>query len=376
VERSGAPADELSKAQRLIETGSFEEAVSLLRGTVERHPADTDARLLLGTALALLPRRSEALEELAEAVRLRPDFAPAHHALGMAFARFVEPELARRAFEKAIALDPRFAQAHISLSLVLAQVGEADGAARHLEAALEIEGDSPAAAYAHYLRGLLYSEQERPEQAASAFVKAVALRPDYADAFLHLGLARRRLLDFEGSLAALRQAVRLSADSGQAHYELGKELLRAGEARLAIVHLRTAVRIKPEDTGALYNLARALRSGGQPEEAAQVAARLRGIRSRSAQAEQHAFEGSQLNNEGIERERSGKMHAAIERYASALELDPLNTVFRRNLGLALCRVGRWQEGIEELREVLRLDPNDGDATKALYIALENAQRKP
>jgi Flp pilus assembly protein TadD len=88
------------------------------------------------------------------------------------------------------------------------------------------------------------------------------------------------------------------------------------------------------------------------------------------------FRSAELNNEGLELERSGKLEAAMQRYSSALELDPLNTVFRRNLALGLCRQGRWEEGIQELQEVLRLDPNDEKATKALFIALDMAQRKP
>lgn len=374
--RAAAPAGELSRARNLIESGSFPEAVALLRATVERHPTDADARLLLGTALALVPRRSEALEELQATVRLRPGHAPGHHALGMALARFVEPEQARRAFEKAIELDPRFAQAHLSLALVLAQLHQLDAAIRHLETAVEIEGDSPIAANAHRLRGLLYREQDRPELAVAAFEKAVALRPDDPEAFLHLGLARRRLLDDKGAAAALREAVRLSPEDAQARYELGRDLLRAGEVRQAIVHLRAAVRLRPEDMAALYNLARALRTDGQRGEAEEVAARIREIRSRTEQAGQHAIRGSQLNNEGLELERAGKLDSAIDRYASALELDPLNTVFRRNLALALCRKGRWREGSQELGEVLRLDPNDAAATKALYIAQEMLARQP
>jgi tetratricopeptide (TPR) repeat protein len=288
----------------------------------------------------------------------------------------VEPERARQAFEKAIELDPRLAAAHVNLALVLAQVGQTDAAARHLEKAVQIEGDSPAAAYVHRLRGLLYSEQDRPERAVSAFEKAVALRPDDAEAFLHLGLARRRRLDFAGSLAALRQAVRLSPDSARAQYELGRELLRAGEAEPAAVHLGIAVRSVPDDKAALYALARALLMSGQPKEAEEVAARLRMVRSRAQQVDQHAFEASRLNNEGVELERAGSLQGAIERYASALEVDPLNTVFRRNLGLALCRAGRWGEGVAELREVVRLDPSDQDAAKALYVALEKAAKEP
>lgn len=376
AQRPDARAGELAKARKLVESGSFDDAVTLLRRIVERDPNDADARLLLGTALALLPRRSEALEELAAAIRLRPDFAPGHHALGMALARFVEPEQARRAFEKAIALDAHFARAHLDLALVLAQVGQVDGAARHLEKAIEIEADSPAAGYAHYLRGLLYSERDQAALAAAAFEKAAALRPEDGDIFLQLGLARRHLLDFGRSLTALRQAVRFSPGNAAAHYELGKELLRGGQARQAILHLRTATRLRPEDAAALYNLARALRAGGEPKEAEEVAGRLQRIRARSRQSEQHMFKASELNNQGIALEGSGRLEEALVRYGSALELDPLNTVFRRNLALALCRAGRWAEGVEELREVLRLDPGDEEAAKALYIAVEKVRRKP
>jgi len=44
-----------------------------------------------------------------------------------------------------------------------------------------------------------------------------------------------------------------------------------------------------------------------------------------------------------------------------------------NYALALCRVGRWRDGIAELREVLRVDPDNADAAKALYIAVDQAK---
>jgi hypothetical protein len=48
----------------------------------------------------------------------------------------------------------------------------------------------------------------------------------------------------------------------------------------------------------------------------------------------------------------------------------------RNYALALCRLGRWQDGVVELREVLRLDPDSADAANALYIAREQAKAQP
>jgi predicted Zn-dependent protease len=66
----------------------------------------------------------------------------------------------------------------------------------------------------------------------------------------------------------------------------------------------------------------------------------------------------------------------LEKYRAALELDPEHGGFRLNLGLALCRLGRWDEGIAEMREVVRRDPDNAEATKALYIAMEQQPKSP
>ena len=73
-------------------------------------------------------------------------------------------------------------------------------------------------------------------------------------------------------------------------------------------------------------------------------------------------------------EKSGDFRAALEKYRAALDLDPSDAVLRLNYGLALCRLGRWQQGVAELREVLRLDPNNAAAAKALYIALDEKDK--
>ena len=44
--------------------------------------------------------------------------------------------------------------------------------------------------------------------------------------------------------------------------------------------------------------------------------------------------------------------------------------------LALRRLGRWQDGVMELREVLRRNPNNADTAKALLIASEQTKAQP
>lgn len=377
VRRSGDPADsryqdEIGKARELVAKGSVDAAISLLRGIVKQDPGNADAHLLLGTALALVPKRSEAIAELRRAIELRPSFAPAYNTLGMTLGRFVELDAARRAFEKAIELDPQLAEAHVNLALVFAQRKEFALAADHLDRALEIQGSSPAAAYSHYLRGKIYNEQNLPAEAAREFEKTIDLRPNYAEAYLDLGSSRRKLSDNAGSQKAFRKAVELAPANPTARYRLGMQYLRNGKAAQAVEHLREALRSQPENRAVLYNLGRALRNTGQTDEAKIVEQKLREILRSGEKSRANALVASQLNIEGIEFEESGNLPAAIEKYTAALEMDPLHAGFRRNLALALCRIGQWNQGIAELREVLRQNPDDEEATKALYIALEKA----
>ena len=88
----------------------------------------------------------------------------------------------------------------------------------------------------------------------------------------------------------------------------------------------------------------------------------------------NAIQATQVNNEGVELEKSGKLASALEKYQTALDLDPFHRGFRRNLALCLCRMGQWDRGIAELKEVLRQNPNDEETTRALYIALEQAAK--
>src|SRR5690242_20159033 len=112
-----SPAD---TARRLLVAGNPRKAAEILRSIVASDPRNADARLLLGTALALQDLRAESLAQFQEAIRLQPDSAAAYNSLGMAQSHFLDTAAAREAFEKALALDPRLAEAHVNLSTILA----------------------------------------------------------------------------------------------------------------------------------------------------------------------------------------------------------------------------------------------------------------
>jgi Flp pilus assembly protein TadD len=362
----------LQRARDLLGKGSADEAASLLQRIVERDPHNAEAQLLLGTALALVPQRSKAIAALRRAIELRPDFAPGYNTLGMTLGRFGEPDAARQAFEKAVELDPRFAEARVNLSLVLAQRKEFSRAADHLAHAIAIQGRSAAAGYSHYLLGKVLNEQDQPQAAVQQFERAIELRPNDAEAYLDLALTQRKLSESSDFMVALKKAVELAPNNPTARYQLGKEYLSRGMPEKALVELREAARLQPRDRAVLYSLDRALLNSGRTQEAGLVEEELKEILQSANELRVRTLDATRLNNEGVELEKAGNLAAALEKYKGAVDLDPLHGGYRRNLALGLCRLGKWEQGITELREVLRQNPDDEEATKALYIALENA----
>jgi tetratricopeptide (TPR) repeat protein len=363
----------LERARELVSVGSFDKAEAMLRQTIAADPNNIEARVLLGTTLALRGVRGEAIEQLAEAVRLNPSSATAHNEFGTVLSRFVEVKAARQEFERALELDPGLVEAHVNLSLVLAQAGELAAAGDHVDRAIELQGNHPKAAYAHYLRAKIWASQDQIDEAMVELERAVHLRPDYAEAWSDLGGMRRLALDSAGAIEALQRAVALKPDDALAQYRLGQLCLQDGHALKAVEHLKQALFYAPNDRATLYNLMLALRKAGRVEETKLIERRMAELQHQSDRASEVGFAASDLNSEGIQLERSGDIRAALAKYRAALDLDPTGFGFRLNYALALCRLGRWQDGIVELREVLRLDPDNADAAKALYIAVDKAK---
>ena len=364
---------EIARAKYLLEAGSKDQAIAILREVLREEPENGDAHLLLGSALALVPERSEALKELQRAVELQPSSALAHFTLGTAQARFGDSDAARRSFEKTLQLDPRFAEAHVGLAMILGQQHELASAREHLIRAIQILGNTPSAAHAHYLLAQVLTEQHELGKALEELNTATTLRPNYAEAVLAQGFIRKQQHNNLAAIAAFKTTVALSPQDFEAQYELGAAYLRVDDASQAVVHLRQAAKLKPGDRSTLYQLCRALQKAGKAEEAKACEQELSAkIRTGLASAATELTE-TELNNAGVELEKAGNLAGALEKYRAAVRLNPTQTVFRRNVALALCRLGRWDEGIAELQEVLKENPDDAEATKALYIALENAR---
>jgi tetratricopeptide (TPR) repeat protein len=360
----------VERAQDMLSNGSPEEGVALLRQIVKTDPGNVQAHLILGTALAVKGLRNESVEHITTAIKLVPSSADAYNRLGTVLSRFLETDAARNAFEEALALDPKLAAAHVSLALILARADELSAAHEHLDRAIELEAGNKDAASAYFVRAMVWSAQGDNRSAIVDLKNATQLRPDYAAAWSDLSQLLFSASDLSGALAAAERAVAIDPKDPAAQYQLGRIYLASGNSAAALEHLKAARSLGAEDKSTMYALSRALRSTGHLEEAEGVNRKVIELERQSVNATQVSLTAAGLNDEGLRLENSGDVQAAMAKYKAALDLDPTGYGFRLNYGLALCRLGRWQEGIVQLREVLKADPNNADAAKALYIAQE------
>ena len=167
----------------------------------------------------------------------------------------------------------------------------------------------------------------------------------------------------------------LNPEGFSAQFELGSAYLRAANASQPYDPLRQAAKLQPDDRPTWYQLCKALQKAGKADEAKACRQELSTKISAGLATAANELTSTEANNAGVEMEKAGNLPGALQKYRVAVKLAPKVTVFRRNMALALCRLGRWDDGIAELREVLKEDPDDAQATKALFIALENTRAK-
>jgi tetratricopeptide (TPR) repeat protein len=100
-----------------------------------------------------------------------------------------------------------------------------DQAKKHLQQELEID---PANAGAEYISGELARQSEDFAAAEQHFARASKLDPNFADAFVGLGMSLIAQKKYQQAIAPLESAVKLQPGSPVAHYGLGTAYARTG----------------------------------------------------------------------------------------------------------------------------------------------------
>ena len=100
-------------------------------------------------------------------------------------------------------------------------------------------------------------------EAVANYLRALEIKPDFAEAQCNLGLALQALGKFEAAESSYRRALAIKPDFAEAHNNLGLALHSLGKLDNAEESYRRALEIKPDFAAAILNLGNALKDLGQ-----------------------------------------------------------------------------------------------------------------
>ncbi len=193
-------------------------------------------------------------------------------------------------------------------------------------------------------------------QAAQQYRRALALKPDYAEAHGNLGNALTELGQWDEAIEHYRQMLRLRPDIAEAHNNLGNALLVQQRFAEAAESYARAIDLRPRSAGALINLANALREIGRANEA--LTACQRALELQPQLADAYLIRGTAQFDLGL-------LDEAMQSYSRALELDPGLVRAHIALAIVLRQIGRAADAEVRCRQALKVDPTSAEALALL-----------
>ncbi len=273
---------------------------------------------------------------------------------------------------KEVEADPGNAGARVLLGQALAAAGRVDEAVEQLNAALSIDENQVAA-----LEGLGIIAMRRGEWAtAEGYWRRILeltgagqyasqdLRVERANYYLGLTLIERH--DYEDAVLYLKEALRIKRSSSDTHYALAMAYKALGSESNQRKELETALRYDPKIPEANYELGLLLAAEGDRAGAAELFRRsVDGAPGRAEPQEELDTFGPFEERLADARRLEGTDPAAalIEaRIALALEPDDLSAA--RLVAQLLEKLDKTEDAALAWERVLRLAPNDPEATAA------------
>jgi tetratricopeptide (TPR) repeat protein len=176
---SDQPAGELQRGIFHMNRGDLPMAMHCFRRAVSWDANSAPLRHALAVALSMEGKPTEAVRELEAACRLAPRDAEYRYKLGLALNEANRVKEALVSLKLATELDPQYSQAWYNLGLAYSANDNDLAALDSLTRAEVLDGRSPQIPYA---RATVLARLGRTEEARAAVVRALELRPGYAEA--------------------------------------------------------------------------------------------------------------------------------------------------------------------------------------------------
>ncbi|MDP3186038.1 MAG: tetratricopeptide repeat protein [Anaerolineales bacterium] len=308
--------------------GDFEKAAQFIHITLEIAGKIQDkwfeavcynAVALVKTALG---RMDEAVESLKQASSLAPGQTFHWNNLGNLYCQLDRQEEAMAALEKAIEINPLDAVSWNGLGNVYQKLGRCDNAIAMYQKAIEI---APNCAYPWIGLGDVFASSERIEEAVAAYQKALGINQRIIHPWISLGNIFEKQRRSQDAIRAYQKAFEIDPNNAQLWNEQGNVYLNADAYDEAINAYRKAIELDHGFGWPYSNLALAYSHKGKHTEA--IPLYQKSIELFSSNRDK----ASAWNRLGNTYQQLHDYDNAIAAYQRAVELDPDNATFKKDL---------------------------------------------
>ena len=347
----------IREALAALQRGDFAAAERTLRPEVKARPNDGAALTLLGVALD----NQKKFQEAGEVHRRAAASAPASPDVWNNYANHLlatsDEEGARKLYLRVVGLDHANYNANVQLvrlALKGKKRAEALGYFKHLPADQQ---DAPNLAPIRVAALYLAGETVEADHLTAHWL--VAAKSDLGGSF-SIGVALADAGQLEKAAEFFTQALALAPSDFNALVNLGVVAWRTGNYQRAREVLLAAERQQPQNVDVLYNLACVDQADKRPEAAV----------ARLAQAARLAPERSDVQKLlALATGDLGAMDDSAAAWDRYLKLEPNDDVARRERGLTAIRMGRFEQGMADLRWFVSRHPDDAVGHFELGVAL-------
>ena len=265
-------------------------------------------------------------------------------------------------YREILANDARQISALHLLGVVMIQTKRLESGVELIDKALAIKPD-----YAEALnnRGNALKELKRFDEALASYDRALAIQPAYAEALYNRGNVLQELKRFDEALASYDKALAIQPADAEALNSRGNALKELKRLDDALASYDKALAIKPDYAEALNNRGSALKEMKRLDEALASYDKALAIKPDYAEA---------LNNRGNALKEMKRLGEALASYDKALAVKPDWAEALNNRGNALREMKRLDEALASYDKALAIKPDCAVTLNNRGIALEQLKR--
>jgi len=302
---------------------------------------------------------------------------------------------AENIFRQVLAVNPHHAQSLHMMGMVAFSVERYDLAEEFVRSAVAEQDNVP---NFYFTLGRILNRQDKREDAALSYKKAISLKPDYTDALNNLGTILMSLgsveeasdiftlilkmsphdfnahanmgsilhgqAKYEEAIEHFRHALAIHPSAAKVHYDIGWALKALDKKDEALLSFQKALEYEPDHLGALLQCGMIFHERADFDRAIYYYKRIRDLRPQ---------EDTYANVVRLYYEQ-GNYVEGIAEAENALKVFPRSVMLLRGMGDIYSNVAAYQEALDCFERALTIDPDDPKTYIAIGVTYKNIGR--